>query len=104
MCKLSSELLPLPVVGFIKCISNCSTELAGEKGLPTPPCLQLDPEPLNRKRATHVLTAVLGEGGTPGGGGRLEHPWDTFFRLLDALDNFSPHLFQVGGAPAAGES
>ncbi|GAB4823730.1 hypothetical protein N2152v2_010776 [Parachlorella kessleri] len=46
--------------------------------------LLLDSEPLNRKRAAHVLKAATDR--VPS--------FQLFFKLLDTLENFSPHLIQ----------
>lgn len=65
---------------------------------PPAPCLQLDSEALNRKRAAHVLQAAL-RGCSMQSGGQLEEPWATYFRLFHNLEDFSLHLLQVRGPP-----
>ncbi len=56
-------------------------------------CMQLDPEPLSRKRAAHVLRAALGGADAPS--------FRLFFKLYQTLEDFGGlHLIQVMLLPA----
>lgn len=57
---------------------------------PLPLCCQCDPEPVNRKRALHILTEL-----GPCELGMCQQEWNVFSKLLGVSEEYSLHLFQV---------